>query len=92
VVALLAGIAGVLSLTSAKSGALVGVAISVTTVPAAANAALALSYTSWHEALGSAWQLVLNLAGIIVAGLLTMLVQKRLWRPRRARAATPPKG
>lgn len=91
VVALLAGIAGVLSLTSAKSGALVGVAISVTTVPAAANAALALSYTSWHEALGSAWQLILNLAGIIVAGLLTMLVQKRLWRTRRERAATPPK-
>ncbi|NED02343.1 DUF389 domain-containing protein, partial [Streptomyces sp. SID6648] len=37
VVAILAGIAGTLSLTSAKSGALVGVAISVTTVPAAAN-------------------------------------------------------
>ncbi|MFG1805682.1 DUF389 domain-containing protein [Streptomyces sp. NPDC049040] len=87
VVALLAGIAGVLSLTSAKSGALVGVAISVTTVPAAANAALALSYASWHELLGSTWQLVLNLAGIIVAGLLTMLVQKWLWRRQRERAA-----
>ncbi|CAM5677332.1 Putative hydrophobic protein (TIGR00271 family) OS=Streptomyces albaduncus OX=68172 GN=FHS32_000858 PE=4 SV=1 [Streptomyces griseoloalbus] len=44
VVAVLAGAAGTLSLTSAKSGALVGVAISVTTVPAAANAAVALSY------------------------------------------------
>jgi uncharacterized hydrophobic protein (TIGR00271 family) len=87
VVAVLAGIAGVLSLTSAKSGALVGVAISVTTVPAAANAALALSYASWHEALGSAWQLVLNLAGIIAAGLLTMLIQRWLWAKPRARAA-----
>lgn len=90
VVALLAGIAGMLSLTSAKSGALVGVAISVTTVPAAANAALALSYTSWHEVLGSAWQLVLNLAGIIVAGVLTMLIQRRLWARQRERAAASP--
>lgn len=87
VVALLAGIAGMLSLTSAKSGALVGVAISVTTVPAAANAALALSYASWHEVLGSAWQLALNLAGIIVAGVLTMLIQRRLWKSQRERAA-----
>ena len=38
IVAFLAGIAGMLSLTTAKSGALVGVLISVTTVPAAANA------------------------------------------------------
>ncbi|MER6448451.1 DUF389 domain-containing protein, partial [Streptomyces venezuelae] len=41
VVAVLAGVVGMLSLTSAKSGALVGVAISVTTVPAGANAAVA---------------------------------------------------
>lgn len=34
VIALLAGIAGTLSLTAAKSGTLVGVFISVTTVPA----------------------------------------------------------
>ena len=35
--AFVAGIAGMLSLTSAKSGALIGVLISVTTIPAAAN-------------------------------------------------------
>ena len=52
VVALLAGIAGTLSLTSAKSGALVGVAISVTTVPAAANAAVAFSYQDLRADLG----------------------------------------
>jgi uncharacterized hydrophobic protein (TIGR00271 family) len=78
VVAFLAGIAGVLSLTSAKSGALVGVAISVTTVPAAANAALAFAYSSWHEVWGSSVQLVVNLAGIVCAGTLTLLVQKWL--------------
>ncbi|CAM5625592.1 hypothetical protein SCYAM73S_06876 [Streptomyces cyaneofuscatus] len=48
VVAFLAGVAGTLSLTSAKSGALIGVAISVTTVPAAANAAVAFSYGDYQ--------------------------------------------
>ena len=41
IVALLAGITGVLSLTTAKSGALIGVLISVTTIPAAANVGVA---------------------------------------------------
>jgi uncharacterized hydrophobic protein (TIGR00271 family) len=83
VVAFLAGIAGIVSLTSSKSGALVGVAISVTTVPAAANAALAISYASWHEAWGSTVQLVVNLAGIAVAGTLTLLAQKWVWARQR---------
>jgi hypothetical protein len=45
------GVAGVLALTSAKSGALVGVLISVTTGPAAANAAVALAYRWWPGSL-----------------------------------------
>ncbi|MFE2288407.1 DUF389 domain-containing protein [Streptomyces sp. NPDC059443] len=83
VVALLAGVAGVLSLTSAKSGALVGVAISVTTVPAAANAAVALGYGDFAQMWGSAEQLLLNLFGIMLAGVLTLLGQKLLWRTQR---------
>ncbi|MEU6156827.1 DUF389 domain-containing protein [Streptomyces sp. NPDC047130] len=79
VVALLAGCAGMLSLTSAKSGALVGVAISVTTVPAAANAAVAFEYDFYGQAWGSTLQLLLNLAGIVLAGTLTLLVQKWSW-------------
>ncbi|MEU8711572.1 DUF389 domain-containing protein [Streptomyces sp. NPDC048663] len=82
VVAVLAGIAGILSLTSAKSGALVGVAISVTTVPAAANAAVAFTYTEYRQAWGSAEQLLLNLLGIALAGTVTLLAQKWLWRKR----------
>ncbi|HJY46042.1 MAG TPA: DUF389 domain-containing protein [Propionibacteriaceae bacterium] len=74
IVGFLAGIAGMLSLTSAKSGALVGVLISVTTIPAAANAAVALAYWVPREAVGSAIQLVINLSAIIVAGTLTLLV------------------
>ncbi|MFI7386649.1 DUF389 domain-containing protein [Streptomyces sp. NPDC049813] len=91
VVAVLAGAAGMLSLTSAKSGALVGVAISVTTVPAAANAAIALAYRDTGQTWGSTKQLLLNLLGITLAGTLTLLLQKYLWARERARtAATPP--
>lgn len=80
VIAFLAGIAGILSLTSAKSGALIGVLVSVTTVPAASNVAVALAYADPREASGSALQLALNLAGIVVAGTLTLLVQQQAWR------------
>src|SRR4051794_11734788 len=80
VVAFLAGVAGTLSLTSAKSGALVGVLISVTTVPAAANVAVALAYGVWSEATGSALQLAINLSGIVAASLLTLGVQRWAWR------------
>ncbi|MEN8653872.1 DUF389 domain-containing protein [Streptomyces sp. 21So2-11] len=87
VVAVLAGAAGMLSLTSAKSGALVGVAISVTTVPAAANAAVALSYGDLGQTWGSSQQLLLNLLGIVVAGTLTLLIQKYFWSRQRERTA-----
>ncbi|MFH8802437.1 DUF389 domain-containing protein [Streptomyces sp. NPDC017936] len=86
IVAVLAGVAGTLSLTSAKSGALVGVAISVTTVPAAANAAVALSFGDTGQTWGSTEQLLLNLTGIVLAGTLTLLLQKWLWSRRREHA------
>ncbi|MGH3736334.1 MAG: DUF389 domain-containing protein [Micromonosporaceae bacterium] len=75
VVGLLAGVAGMLSLTTAKSSPLVGVLISVTTVPAAGNAAVAVAYGVAEEALGAAAQLLVNLAAIVIAGVLTLLVQ-----------------
>lgn len=87
VVALLAGIAGTLSLTSTKSGALIGVAISVTTVPAAANAAVAFSYQDYRQMSGSVGQLMANLGGIVLAGALTLLLQKALWGAQRRRTA-----
>ncbi|MET7286135.1 DUF389 domain-containing protein [Streptomyces sp. NPDC005573] len=85
VVAALAGVAGILSLTSAKSSTLVGVAISVTTVPAAANAAVAFTYSEYGQAWGSTEQLLLNLLGIVLAGTLTLLAQKFFWK-RQQRA------
>ena len=83
VVAVLAGVAGVLSLTSAKSGALIGVVISVTTIPAAANVAVAASYANTAELLGSLGQLLLNLTGIALAGVLTLSIQRRFYHSRR---------
>ncbi|MFD0530795.1 DUF389 domain-containing protein [Kitasatospora arboriphila] len=85
VVALLAGVAGLLSLTSAKAGAMVGVAISVTTVPAAANAAAAVAYGDYAQGRGSAVQLLLNMLGIVVAGVATLVVQNVAWKVVRAR-------
>jgi uncharacterized hydrophobic protein (TIGR00271 family) len=83
-VAFCAGIAGMLSLTTAKSGALIGVLVSVTTIPAASNVAVALVYSDWASFRGSAQQLGINIAGIHVAGVLTLLVQRRLYARRRA--------
>jgi len=80
VVAVLAGVAGVLSLTSAKSGALVGVFISVTTVPAAGDIALSLALGGFPEMGRAATQLGINLAGILVAATATLAVQRRVWR------------
>jgi hypothetical protein len=48
-VAFCAGIAGMLSLTTAKSGALIGVLISVTTIPAASNVGVAAAYQDWES-------------------------------------------
>lgn len=87
VVALLAGAAGMLSLVSAKSAALVGVFISVTTVPAAGFAVVAASVGDWDIAVESAAQLAVNLVGITVAGVLVLAVRRRhARRPERARS------
>jgi uncharacterized hydrophobic protein (TIGR00271 family) len=87
IVAFIAGIAGVLSLTASRSGALVGVFISVTTVPAAGNVALAVALGALAEVGSSLLQLGVNIGAILVAGILTMLVQRKLWR--RVPAAAP---
>jgi len=83
IIALLAGVAGILSLTSAKSSALVGVFISITTVPAAATIALTLAVGAWDEAGASAIQLAVNLLGLLIAGIATLFVQTRIASRRR---------
>lgn len=88
VVAVLAGAAGVLSLTSAKVGGLSGVFISVTTVPAAGNVALGLAFWVPDEVWGSALQLVVNIAGMALAGWVTLALQQAVWRRQTRRLLT----
>jgi uncharacterized hydrophobic protein (TIGR00271 family) len=88
IVAFCAGVAGVLSLTTAKSSVLIGVLISVTTIPAAANVGVSAAYDDWGALRGSLGQLGLNLAVIVVAGTLTLGVQRLVWLRRRRRAET----
>ncbi|MGV9795942.1 DUF389 domain-containing protein [Gordonia sp. NPDC003422] len=87
IVAIVAAVAGVLSITSARTGGLAGVFISVTTIPAAGNLALAAAFAEWSEVRGSALQLVVNIVGMTMAGCLTFWLQKRLWKPFSNRRA-----
>jgi uncharacterized hydrophobic protein (TIGR00271 family) len=82
IVALLAGAAGMLSMTSAKSAALVGVFISVTTIPAAGYAAVAAVLGEWDRCLASFGQLVLNLVGVVLAATVVLLLRRRTWTVR----------
>ncbi|MTD16257.1 DUF389 domain-containing protein [Nakamurella sp. YIM 132087] len=78
IVALLAGAAGMLSMTSGKSAALVGVFISVTTVPAAGYVSVAAVLGHWPQVGGAALQLAINLFGIVIAAVLTLVIVRRI--------------
>ncbi|MFI6437782.1 DUF389 domain-containing protein [Streptomyces sp. NPDC050759] len=92
-VAVLAGIVGIVSLAEARTSALLGVFISVTTIPAAADIGVSCAFASWNEARGSLLQLLLNIVVLIVVGTGTLKCQRAIWRRvsarRRERAAGP---
>jgi len=88
VVAILAGIVGVVSLTQARAGALIGVFISVTTIPAAADIGVSIAFGAWREAGGSALQLLLNAGLLIVVGAGGLSAQRAIWH----RFGAPPAG
>lgn len=79
IVALLAGAAGVLSITASKSSALVGVFISVTTIPAAGYASVAMALGDWGAVGGATAQLAVNILGMVIAGVATLLLQRTFW-------------
>jgi uncharacterized hydrophobic protein (TIGR00271 family) len=87
IVAVIAGAAGVLSLTSAKTGGLSGVFISVTTIPAAGNVALGLAFGASYEIWGSSLQLAINLSGMALAGWATLAIQRAVWSRVSAKRA-----
>lgn len=95
IIALLAGVAGVLSLTGAKSSPLVGVFISVTTVPAAADIAAGAVTGQYSTAAGATAQLAVNLSCIVAAAVVTLVVQRAYWHrltrhhPRRRPDVSP---
>jgi uncharacterized hydrophobic protein (TIGR00271 family) len=80
IVALAAGMAGMLAYETAGSAA-VGVAISVTTIPAAAYIGDAIALQGYQHAAGGVTVLTTNLAGIVTAGAATIYIQRR-WRRR----------
>jgi uncharacterized hydrophobic protein (TIGR00271 family) len=84
IVAVLAGLVGVVSLTEARANALIGVFISVTTIPAAASVGVSIAYSSWSEAGGSVLQLLLNVVLLIVVGAAGLRTQRAIWRSSAA--------
>ncbi len=92
IVAVIAAAAGVLALTSSQSTGIIGVFISVTTIPASGNIAVGIVFEQWNQVLGSAWQLGINLTGMAIAGWLTLVL--RQWmadRTSRALAQRSPR-
>jgi Domain of unknown function (DUF389) len=77
VVAVVAGAAGIVALGRAKSGVLV----SITTIPAASNVGVAVAMENWSEAGRSLMILLVNLAGLLVGGVVTLL-GTRVWARR----------
>lgn len=80
-IALAAGIAAMLSFESRASAA-VGVAISVTTMPASAYLGVALGAGGAEQALGALVVLAINVSLLILSGSLTLVVQR--WLTRRS--------
>ena len=77
VVALAAGVAGMLALeTRASSG--VGVAVSVTTIPAAAYLGVAVGLGETGHALGALAVLATNVAMLVIAAAATLVLQRAL--------------
>ncbi|MFF7595018.1 DUF389 domain-containing protein [Streptomyces mirabilis] len=80
VVAVLAGVVGIVSLAEARTSALLGVFISVTTIPAGADIGVSCAFAGWNEAWGSLLQLLLNIVVLIVVGTATLKCQRAIWR------------
>jgi uncharacterized hydrophobic protein (TIGR00271 family) len=80
-IALAAGVAAMLSFESGASAA-VGVAISVTTIPASAYLGVAIGAGGAGKAMGALAVLLVNISLLIVSGSLTLIVQR--WLTRRS--------
>ena len=79
IVAVLAGIVGVVSLTEARASTLIGVFVSVTTIPAAADVGLSIAFSDWSEARGAFLQLLVNVVILVLVGAIGLAALRRFW-------------
>ena len=82
VLALVSGAAGILSLTTGLSSALVGVMVAVALLPPTATLGLMLASSNWHLALGSGLLLLVNVVSVNLAAKLVLIikgVKPRTW-------------
>jgi uncharacterized hydrophobic protein (TIGR00271 family) len=84
-IALAAGIAAMLAFETRASAA-VGVAISVTTIPASASLGVAFAVGAWSRGLDALAVLGVNVAALLLSGSATLAVQQ--WSARRNPAST----
>ena len=82
-IALAAGVAAILSFET-RASATVGVAISVTTIPASAYLGVAIGAGGAGKAMGTLVVLLINSSLLIVSGSLTLIFQR--WLANLARA------
>lgn len=83
-VALAAGVAAMVAFATDQGTTAVGVAISVTTIPAAAYLGIMLAGDFYDEAAGGLKVLIVNILCVTLAQAVTLILI-RLWRQRRLR-------
>ena len=87
IVAALAGVVGVVSLTESRSSTLIGVFVSVTTIPAASDIGVSAAFGSGSEAWGSTLQLLLNVVVLTAVAIVGLPIQRALWQRLERRTA-----
>jgi uncharacterized hydrophobic protein (TIGR00271 family) len=87
IVALAAGVAGMLAMAFERSGTLVGVLVSVTTIPAIAAIGVSAALSDWDDVGGAVAQLGINLLCLLISGIVTLRVLRR--RTPRTLSAIP---
>jgi uncharacterized hydrophobic protein (TIGR00271 family) len=90
-IALAAGVAGILAVETRASAA-VGVAISVTTIPAVAYLGVGLGVGEPGKALSGLWVLLANVAMMLIGGTATLAGQRALGTRAAARSRLPRRG
>jgi uncharacterized hydrophobic protein (TIGR00271 family) len=81
-VAVAAGVAAMVVFIADRGRAAVGVGVSITTIPAASYAGIALAGGSWSSALDALIVLSVNIVAVVLAGVVTGLIFRRHVRRR----------